>query len=379
MTTLRVIIDDMLSPLPGEISRYTEELTKALISTAPSGCYVEGIVAASSEDQYAAITERLPGLTGLFKSSLARRELTASWQHGFTTVPGGGMVHATSLFAPLKHHDRVNGTGNQTVVTIHDVVAWTHPESLPSRRVSWNHAMAKRAYKYADAVVVPTHAIAGALNEIFDFGDRLRVIGGAVSSRLTTPDDAQSRAKELDLPERFILAVGGLESHRGLHHLLAALALPKSSELPLIVVGSDEGQGSSISAAAESAGVSPDRVRALGHVSDEDLSVALDRATMLVIPSLAEGFGMAMLEGFSFGTPVIHSNVPALVEVAGGAGLVVEIGDLDSYPKRLLDAISSVENDPEIAAELSTTGRDRANLFSWQTSAEKVWQLHADL
>ena len=137
MTTLRVIIDEMLSPNPGGLPRYTEELTAALITTAPRGCSVEGFVAASSEPDYQRIAERLPGLAHLHKSALARRELTAAWQHGFTRLPGNGMVHATSLFAPLARHDRLND-GDQIAVTIHDTIAWSHPEFAdpPHRRVA---------------------------------------------------------------------------------------------------------------------------------------------------------------------------------------------------------------------------------------------------
>lgn len=379
MTTLRVIIDEMLSPVPNGIARYTEELTRALIDFAPPGARVEGIVSASTEVQYASIREALPGLTGLFKSSLARRELVAAWQHGFTKLPGGGMIHAPSMLAPLSRHDRLNNAGHQIAVTVHDVVAWTHPESLTSRRIAWHKSMLQRAHRYADAVVVPTHAVALELAEILDFGDRVRVIGGAVSTRLGLGDDADERAAALDLPDRYLLTIGGLESRRGIQHLLAALALPGATELPLLVVGPDEGDDGPVSTAAADAGLPAGRVRALGYLSDADLSVALDRATMLVFPTLAEGFGSSMLEAFHFGTPVVHSDAPALVEVAGDAALTVARDDRDGYPERLRDAINEVANDDELARDMGITERDRAGLFSWRTAAEKVWQLHADL
>ncbi|TBN55937.1 glycosyltransferase family 1 protein [Glaciihabitans arcticus] len=380
MTTLRIILDDMLAPVPNGISRYTEELARALIVHAPLNCTVEGIVAASTEPEYNVIGDRLPGLKGLYKSSLARRELVTAWQHGFTRVPGGGMIHAPSLLAPLSRHDRLHD-GHQIAVTIHDVVAWTHPDSLPARRVAWHKAMAQRAFKYADAVVVPTHAVAVQLSEIHDFGDRLRVVGGAVGSRLTVQPDADARAARLGLPDRYLLTIGGLESRRGIDQLLAALALPGATDLPLLVVGPDseaeEGDGS-VSAAAAEAGLPEGRVRALGALSDEDLSVVLDRAVMLVFPTLAEGFGLPMLEAFHFGTPVVHSDAPALVEVAGEAGYGVEL-EGDGYPQRLLDAINHVAHDHDLQQRLGTYGRDRAGLFTWQAAAEKVWQLHADL
>ncbi len=107
--------------------------------------------------------------------------------------------------------------------------------------------------------------------------------------------------------------------------------------------------------------------------------MVLDRATALVLPSRLEGFGLPLLEAFHFGTPVIHSDTPALIEVAGDAGLVVPLENGTDYPARLAEAIASVASDTALAANLATAGRDRSSLFSWENSAEKVWQLHADL
>ena len=97
------------------------------------------------------------------------------------------------------------------------------------------------------------------------------------------------------------------------------------------------------------------------------------------MPSLLEGFGLQLLEAFHFGTPVIHSDTPALVEIAGDAGVVVALADEAEFADRLAAAIGSILSDRALASTLSTAGRDRARLFDWQTSAEKVWQLHADL
>jgi glycosyltransferase involved in cell wall biosynthesis len=377
VTTLRVIVEELLSPVPSGTSRYTEELTRALITTAPPSCYVEGIVAASTEGQYADILDRLPGLSGLHKSSLARPQLVSAWQHGFTRLPG--MLHAPTLLAPLAKHDRLHGRGQQTVVTLHDVTAWLSPESVDSRGVSWHVAMAKRAERYADAIVVPTHTVADQLSEIFDFGDRMRVIGGAVGTSLRVPTDADERAEHLGLPERYLVALGGLEQRRGLEQLLAALALPDSGDIPLLIIGPDDNGSGSLSEAAAAAGLADGRVRALGVLRDADLSVVLDRAAVFVLPSRLEGFGLQLLEAFHFGTPVIHSDAPALVEVAGGAGLTVALDEPDGFAERIAAAIDSVLTDSELAATLSTAGRDRSQLFRWENSAEKVWQLHADL
>ena len=376
MTTLRVIIDEMLASSPGSVARYTEELVRELIATAPRGCYVEAVVAASPEPEYALIQERLPGLAALHKSTLARRELQAAWQHGFTRLPGKGMVHATSLLAPLARHDRLHD-GDQIAVTVHDVVAWTRPDALSSRTVSWNKAMLKRAQRYADAIVVPSHAVAEQLAEIADVGDRVRVISGAASTALDVPDDADERADRLGLPERYILAIGGLEPRKGIDQLVAGLPLVHG-DIPLLIVGPSD-DDPALGTAASDAALDRTRVRGLGTLSDEDLAVAMDRAAVFAYPNLEEGFGMPVLEAFTLGTPVVHSDAPALMELAVDAGVVVERGDDAGYPARLAEGINSVLDDPGLAERLAYSGSDRAKAFSWRSSAEKVWQLHADL
>ncbi|HEY4268832.1 MAG TPA: glycosyltransferase family 1 protein [Galbitalea sp.] len=379
MSTLRVIVDQILAPVPGGIGRYAEELTRALIQTAPVGTSVAGIVSASPDDQYAKLAEKLPELTELYKSPLARRELSLAWQHGFTVLPGKGMVHATSMLAPLYRHDRVNDRENQTAITIHDVVPWTHPETLTPRGVRWHKAMAARAYKYADAVVVDTHAVAQQLSEYFDFGDRVRVVSAAVGSALKVPDDADERSERLDLPERYLLAVGTLEPRKGLEPLIRSLALPQTDDVPLLIIGPPGWGDIDVASIARGAGLTDGRVRTLGYLSDQDLATAISRATAFAFPSLAEGFGLPVLEAMSLGTPVIHSDDAAVMEVASDAGIAVEREDAAGYPERLADAIGLVVSDAELRSRLGYQGVDRSHAFSWRASAEKVWQLHADL
>jgi glycosyltransferase involved in cell wall biosynthesis len=375
MTTLRIILDEMLAP-SASIRRYTEELTRELINTAPRGVYVEGFVSASTEPEYADILDRLPGITALHKSSLARRELSAAWQHGFTRLPGNGMVHATSLLAPLARHDRLND-GDQIAVTFHDTVAWSHPESLSPRQVSWQKGMAKRAQKYADAVVVPSHAVAQQLGELVDFGDRIRVISGAASTALVLPVDADERASRLGLPDRYVLAIGGVEPRRGIDQLMRAMARI-DADVPLLLVGPEPDDGELAAAVAE-AGLAAHRVRALGRLADPDLAVALARATVFAYPNIEEGFGMPILEAFTLGTPVVHSDAPALMELSAEAGLAVEREDEHTYPERLAAAITSVLGDAGLAERLTYGGLDRSRAYTWRNAAEKVWQLHADL
>ena len=211
-TTLRVILDQIVAPVPGPLGRYTRDLGRAIVAAAPAGCEVEAIVSSSLPEDYERVRQEVPGLSGLYRTTLARRELAAAWQLGITTSPGSGMIHGTSLFAPLRKHDRAVDA-NQVVVTVHDVLAWTHPEALTAASVAWQKGMLKRARKHADAVVVPTHALAERLAHVADFGDRVRVIGTAPRAGLVIGPDAGQRAARLGPPPRV---------HRGARHPRAA-------------------------------------------------------------------------------------------------------------------------------------------------------------
>lgn len=378
MITLSVIVDRMLSDTPSGTGRYTEELTRALIAATPEGCQVEAVIASRGPDASHELRQRLPGLGRVHVSPLTPGQLELAWRFGRGAGSKTSMLHAPTVLAPLRKHDRASD-GRQVAVTIHDLTPWRHPESLPAGRAGLLKSLAKRAERHADAVVVPTHAVAEGLAEHLDLGDRVRVIGGAVSSTLAVPRDADDAAHALGLPRDYLLTVAGPEPRKGLPQLLRALTLPGALELPLVVVGPQAWGETTINALVADAGVPPSRVIALGNVTDKDLALTLSRATTFVFPSLDEGFGLPIVEAFHFGIPVIHSDAPALVEVAGGAGVAVEREPLADYPERLADALGRVHGDTHLRERLAVQSRDRARAFSWRDSAERVWQLHADL
>lgn len=377
-TTLRVIVDQLVAPVPGPLGRYTLDLTRAIVEATPRGCAVEGIVSSSQPDDYDRISREIPGLSGLYKTTLARRELAAAWQLGLTTSPGPGMIHAPGLFAPLRKHDHALD-GTQVVVTVHDVLAWTHPEALSTTSVAWQKGMLKRARKHADAVVVPTHALAERLSQIADFGDRVRVIGTAPRTGLTIGADAPARAARLGLPSEYLVVPGTLEPRKGLVDVLAALGRRGVPEIPIVVLGPESWGDQHLITVAEEQGIAPARITRLDELDAGDLAVVIAGATAFIAPSHDEGSGTALIEAFSLGRPVIHSDAPAYLEVSGGAGLAVPVGVGDGYGDRLAAAITSVITDAALAERLSIVGGDRSRAFSWRDSAERVWQLHADL
>lgn len=356
---LSVLLEQCLSPVPGGTGRYSREIALALACAAGSDT-VFGVTALHRDVSAASV----PGVRGPQRLPLPRRALVAAWERGLgPQVPGDVVLCPTPLWP--GRHDR------PVVVVVHDAVPWTHPDTLTPRGARWHRSQVERAATGADLLVVPTQAVAAELARHVTLGAHL-VVGEGVSGDLWLPADSTARAVRLDLPEHFLLTVATLEPRKGLDVLLAALARPDAPDLPLLCAGQPGWGGLDLAEQARVAGVRD--VRLLGRVSDADLAVLLHRATALVVPSRAEGFGLPLLEGMAAGTPVLTSDDPALVEVGGGAALASELD-----PAALAEALTRITADAQLRARLAAAGPVRANAYSWDAAATRLWAAVRDL
>ena len=164
-----------------------------------------------------------------------------------------------------------------------------------------------------------------------------------------------------------MLAVGTIEPRKGIDVLIDAVAT--LDDVVLVLAGQPGWGDVDPAALAAERGLPADRLRMLGKVSDAELATVLRQANVLAVPSLAEGFGLGLLEAMAAGVPVVHTDVPALVEVAGGAGVMVPRGDATA----LAAALRKVLGAPSVAAGLTRSGRERARAFTWRRAAEAVW------
>ena len=361
-----LLLEQVLAPVPGGTGRYARELASALSAAAGADESV-GTWTAWHRDVSGA---DVAGVSGPHRLALPRRPLVAAWERGAPwPVPRGvDLVHAPTLLAPTAVRVPL-------VVTVHDAVPWTHPETLTPRGVTWHRRMAERVAARADAVVVPTRAVADALAGHVALR-RVEVVGEGVSGDLALPADAAARAVRLGLPDGgYLLTLATLEPRKGLDVLIAALARPGVPDLPLLVVGQPGWGGVDPEDLARREGLAAGRVRALGRLSDADLATVLDRATALVMPSRAEGFGLPVLEAMAAGTPVVCSADPALAEVGGDAVRTAAVGD----PAALAGQLTEVLGDAALRAGMAERGRQRAAAYTWAAAAGRLWELYRTL
>jgi glycosyltransferase involved in cell wall biosynthesis len=362
---LGILLEQCLGPVPGGTGRYARELAGALVEEAPPASSVR-VWTAWHRDTSAA---RVPGAAGPSRLPLPRRPLTAAWERGVGPVPrGADLVHAPTPLAPPRGRHLL-------VVTVHDAVPWTHPETLTPRGVRWHRSVIERAAWSADAIVVPTQAVSDELSRHVFVRRPPVVVGEGVSARLVPGPDADARAARLTLPDGdFLVTLATIEPRKGLDVLLDALAAPGAPEVPLLVVGQPGWGSVDVAARAAELGLGS-RIRLLGRLPDEDLAVVLARAAVLVAPSRAEGFGLPVLEAMAAGVPVVSSDAPALVEVGGGATRTVPVGDAAALAAVLADVLGSASE----RTQMAEAGRRRAADFSWASAAGRLWELYGSL
>ena len=249
------------------------------------------------------------------------------------------------------------------VLTIHDLSPLEHPEWFRGSFATWYRLFLPILIRRVHKVFTPSEYVKQKVIRRFGIGN-VTVTPNGVNHSLFHPD---ARQVMFDLPKCYVLFVGSLEPRKNLHLLLQTWNEIKDEfkETWLIITGV---RGSvfrplNVSQAAE-------RVRFLGYIEDEVLAGLYANATMFVLPSQDEGFGLPVLEAMASGTPVIVSDGGALPEIVDEAGVIFCL----SNPMGLSNSLKECLSNGKLRSELGERGLARAKQFSWQTSAELVWK-----
>ena len=266
-------------------------------------------------------------------------------------------------------------TDNFTILTVPDLSHIVLPEfhvAKPRVTARW---LMRRALKRARKVVAISHHTKN---------DILRVYGASISPEKVTvahigcdgmfrvmPSAGQLLAtkRKYSLPERFILSVGTLEPRKNYPALIDAFSRAADSlgGCDLVIAGRRGWKYLETMEAARRSRVQS-RIRILEFVAQDDLVCLYRLAHAFAYPSLYEGFGIPPLEAMTCGVPVMTSNVSSLPEVVGDAAVLVDPRSVD----QLAEGIRRLCTDNALRERLIRAGRDRSNMFSWESFAKGV-------
>jgi glycosyltransferase involved in cell wall biosynthesis len=198
---------------------------------------------------------------------------------------------------------------------------------------------------------------------------KLRIIPNGIDTDLFHPLPEILREKN-----RIIATNSADTPLKGLHFLLQALSeISKHRHVKLVVIGAPKKKGS-IEKLIRQLDIEKS-VRFTGRITNSEYLRQYAKATVAVVPSVYEGFGLPVGEAMACGVPVISTTGGALPEVVGNAGVLVPPGD----PGALARAITDVMDNPDLAQKMGRAGYLRVHkLFTWQRAAERTVKVYRE-
>lgn len=371
---MRIAIDarPALDPRRTGVGLYAQQLIRHLPLADPDDAYVAWYLHARGllrpRSFFADV--HAPNLIEKASRFPARIFQPASWRLGVPRVEwliDFDLFLATNFLAPAtRHADRV-------VPVVHDLAFRHYPETAPHIDARWRARFAA-ALNDAPAVIVPSESVASDLREAYAVdGDRVHVVHHGVDAGAFAPAPQgaiDAARRRYGIPGAYVLFVGGIEPRKNLELLVRAFGSSDARHLSLVLAGGPvRWFPQAVERLEATIELLPPGVRGrivrTGYVSERDKLALLSGATVLAYPSLYEGFGFPVLEGFAAGIPVLSSNISSLPEVAGDAAVLVDPGDVDA----IAAALSELVADDDLRAVLSAAGVARAARFTWEATA----------
>lgn len=241
-------------------------------------------------------------------------------------------------------------TKAKKVTTYHDVIPLKYPEWSKSKIVEVHKKRLELVEKEIDLVIAVSETTKRDLLEVSSIPeDKIIVIYEGVDKKYGLQDESgvEEFRRKYNLPDKFVLAVGGIGNRRNLERAKEAV-----SGYNLVVTG-----------------------ETIPWISDEEMPLLYSSAEVLLYPSLYEGFGLPVLEAMATGTPVITSNVSALPEVGGDAAAYINPEDTEGMAK----AIREIMEDKGAREMMIKKGLEQAKKFSWEKCALETVGVYRNL
>lgn len=264
------------------------------------------------------------------------------------------------------------------VVTAHDLSQVRHPEFHPPERATFLNKHLGPVLQRADQIITVSDFSAQEIIDVYQIERDKITVTYLGADGIFHPRDFFSVAgtlHSLGLRHRgFVLFVATLEPRKNIIRLIAAHAsLPKSlrEEYPLVLTGAAGWQDSDILSRIRTAERKGEVIRT-GYLPRIQLADLFSSAAVFAYPSLYEGFGLPVLEGFVSGTPVLTSNITSMPEISAGAAV-----EVDPYSVEAIgDGLQRLLEDQMLADAHIEAGLIRARDFSWRTCAEKTLEVY---
>ena len=286
------------------------------------------------------------------------------------------LMHFTHFNVPIFFHDKF-------IVTIHDLTLRhfpTHTRTLknlifyPIKNLVYKIVF-KRAIKKSEKIIaISEYTKKDILKHYKISPDKIQVIYEG------TPEISNSHiAYSKSQKRKYLLYVGNAYPHKNLERLILAFdklnqeSGIKNQEYRLVLVGQEDHFYRKLKKFIHNSKlIVHNSILFPGFISDKDLDVVYQHATLYLFPSLSEGFGLPPLEAMAKSVPVVSSNATCLPEILGNAADYFNPLDIDNIAK----VIKKVLMDENLRKNLINKGLEQTKKYSWETMAEKTLELY---
>ncbi len=264
----------------------------------------------------------------------------------------------------------------KTIVTVHDLTPIIFPEHFPvgvKGGLRWQ--MQKMNLKKVDAIITDSNSSKKDIVEIIKIPEKkVSVTYLAAGEEFKQINKLTEKViHKYSLPEKFVLYVGDVTWNKNLPNFVKAV---KQKDLPLVMVGKSLAQKdfdrtnlwNRDLVEVQQLAADDSNIYILGFVPTEDLVVLYNNATVFVMPSIYEGFGLPVVEAMQSGCPVVTTEEGSLPEVAGDAAYYVDKNDIDN----IASGLEKVFYDKNLQKELSKKSLKQAEKFNWKKTAEQT-------
>jgi len=267
------------------------------------------------------------------------------------------------------------------VATVMDVIPLSNPEWVRDEFRLFKNTLWKKSLSWADHIITISEYSKAEIIKWTDVtADKISVFHLGVDANwfIQCSEQALSNIRaKYQLPDQFYISLGTLQPRKNIESTILAHRSLSSNErikTPLIIVGRAGWKCESLIKLINDEPQSG-AIRWINPVPDDDIPPLLQLSCALVFPSLAEGFGLPVLEAFASNVPVIAGRTTCLPEVVGNAGLLVEPMDIDEIAK----AMREIQSNLDLRNQLTHLGQLRAKQFSWDTCAQFTADIYRNM
>jgi glycosyltransferase involved in cell wall biosynthesis len=284
------------------------------------------------------------------------------------------IFHGLSNEIPI----RKKSSNVKYVVTIHDLIFKRFPRNYKAIDRRIYNTKFKYACKKADKIIAISQQTK---QDIIDFygiqPSKIEVIYQTCHENFkkTYTEEIKNHIRDkFELPEKFILNVGTIETRKNLNAIIQALCLMQN-ETPLVVVGRSTRYMNFLKVQMAKLKINHNKIIFLKNVSIEELPSIYQMASVFVYPSFFEGFGIPIIEALYSGTPVITTKGSCFPEAGGPDSIYINPEDF----QELADKIDLVISNKNLSNEMSLRGKNYVQKFDSLKLAQQVMGIYNQL